>query len=95
MNKELYNKVEDIIEKKIRNGLMEHGGNIKLLSVEDNVVKVSLLGACNGCPGAQSTMETLVERAIKEEISQMEKVTLVNQVGEDLLEVARNILSKK
>ncbi|WP_425449059.1 NifU family protein [Dethiothermospora halolimnae] len=94
MNNKLYTKIEGIIDNKIRTPLSEHNGDIKLLSVEDNVVKVSFLGSCKGCPGAQMTMETLVERAIKEDIPDIEEVILVNQVDEGLLDVARNILKK-
>ena len=33
----------------IRPFLMSDGGNIKLLSIEDFIVKVQLEGACTGC----------------------------------------------
>lgn len=49
----------------IRPGLQGDGGDIELVSVENNVVKVRLTGACGSCPMSQMTMKNGVERIIK------------------------------
>jgi Fe-S cluster biogenesis protein NfuA len=49
----------------IRPFLMNDGGNIKLLSIEENVVKVQLQGACTGCSVNQMTLKNGVEATIK------------------------------
>ncbi len=69
-------KVKDVIEK-IRPRLQMDGGDIELVGIEDNVVKVKLQGACNGCPGAQMTLKMGVERMIKEEIPEIKEVVSV------------------
>lgn len=48
--------VEKALEE-IRPFLMSDGGNIKLLSIEDGVVKVQLEGACTGCSVNQMTLK--------------------------------------
>jgi Fe-S cluster biogenesis protein NfuA len=90
----LFDKVNEIIENKIRKNLNEHGGDIELLSVENFEVRVKFLGACSSCPGAQMTIEDVVESAIMEELPQIQKVTLVNGVSSDMLDFAKQILSK-
>jgi Fe-S cluster biogenesis protein NfuA len=42
-------KIEELISK-IRPSLQADGGDIELVSIEDNVVKVKLKGACGTCP---------------------------------------------
>ena len=49
----------------IRPFLISDGGNIKLLGIEDTVVKVQLEGACTGCSVNQMTLRNGVEATIK------------------------------
>ena len=59
----------------IRPALQGHGGDIELISVEeDNTVKVKLQGACSGCPGAAMTMKNGVERVLKEQVPEVKEV---------------------
>lgn len=62
---------------KIRPALQADGGDVKLVSVEDNVVKVQLTGACGGCPFSQMTLKMGIERVIKEEIPEIKEVVAV------------------
>ncbi len=66
-------RVQKIIEK-IRPMLNADGGDIELIDVVDNVVKVKLKGACHGCPCAAMTLQNGVERTIKKEIPEIVRV---------------------
>ena len=67
-------KVEKALEG-IRAHLRFDGGDIELLEVtDDGVVRVRLLGACRGCPFSQYTMQTSVEKRLKEEVPGVKKV---------------------
>jgi Fe-S cluster biogenesis protein NfuA len=66
-------QVENVISQ-IRPMLQADGGDIELVDVEDGVVKVRLRGACAGCPGAQMTLKMAVERKLKEQIPEVERV---------------------
>lgn len=62
----------------IRPQLQADGGDIELVEVtEDGVVKVRLVGACSGCPGAQMTLQLGVERAVKERVPEVKSVEAV------------------
>ena len=41
-----------------------HGGSAELVSFEDDVVKVRLGGACNGCPLSTATLNGWVQGTI-------------------------------
>lgn len=62
---------------KIRPSLQADGGDVKLISVEDNVVKVQLTGSCGGCPFSQMTLKMGIERAIKDEIPEIKEVVAI------------------
>ena len=74
----LKERVEQVIESKIRPALMRDGGNIQLVDVSDEgVVQVKLQGACAGCPGARMTLQFGVQRLLQEEIQEVSQVVSV------------------
>ncbi|GGE14337.1 NifU family protein [Psychroflexus salis] len=71
---ELKTSVENALEE-IRPFLQNDGGDIKLLSIEnDKLVKVQLLGTCVGCAVNQMTLKSGVEMTIKKHAPQIESV---------------------
>ena len=76
-SEELKNKVEEALQE-IRPFLQSDGGDISLLSIEnDTTVKVQLQGACVGCSVNQMTLKSGVEMTIKKYAPQIEHVVNV------------------
>ena len=46
-----------------------HGGELEVLGVEEGRVRVRLSGSCEGCPGTATTLERVVEEALREGFS--------------------------
>jgi Fe-S cluster biogenesis protein NfuA len=69
-------KVEAALAK-IRPALQADGGDVELVGVDDGVVKVSLKGACAGCPVSTMTLKMGIERVLKEEIPEIKEVIAV------------------
>lgn len=69
-------KIEKALET-IRPALQADGGDIKLVSAENGIVKVRLTGACGSCPMSQMTMTQGVEKAIKSAVPEVKKVIAV------------------
>ena len=70
-------KVEAALEK-IRPSLQADGGDVELVEItDDGVVKVRLTGACGGCPMAQMTLKTGIEKALKEDVPEVKVVEAV------------------
>lgn len=43
-----------------------HGGKLEVLGVEEGRVRVRLSGSCEGCPGTATTLQRVVEEALRE-----------------------------
>ncbi len=72
---ELRVNVEKALEE-IRPFLQSDGGDISLVSIEDDKeVRVRLEGNCVGCTVNQMTLKSGVEMTIKKHAPQIEKVT--------------------
>jgi len=79
-NKEIEQKVLLALEE-IRPFLNSDGGDISLVSIEENrIVNVQLHGACVGCSVNQMTLKTGVEMTIKKHVPQIENVISVGDI---------------
>lgn len=58
-------KINNVIEKYIAPELQKDGGNIELIDVDGNKVKVSLKGRCTSCSRSQLTLTHFVEDTLK------------------------------
>jgi len=70
-------ELQQLVEKalaEIRPFLESDGGNISLISIENNTVKVQLHGACVGCSVNQMTLKSGVEMTIKKYAPQIMEV---------------------
>jgi Fe-S cluster biogenesis protein NfuA len=52
----------------IRPYVESHGGRLEVVSAEDGVISIRLLGACESCSGSTATLRALVEEALRAEL---------------------------
>jgi len=69
-------KVEEALNK-VRPALQADGGDVELVELKGEVVKVRLTGACGGCPMSQMTLKMGIERHLKKEIPEIKEVIAV------------------
>ena len=69
-------RVEEALDK-IRPALMQDGGNVELVDVDDGTVKVRLTGACGSCPMSTMTLRMGIERLLKQEIPEIKEIIAV------------------
>lgn len=66
-----------------------HGGSIVVESIVDGVVKVKMLGSCDGCPSSAATLSSGVEEALQRHWPDFRRLELVEEepeaaAGEDI-----------
>ncbi len=69
-------KVEEVLNR-IRPALEADGGNVELVEVNNGIVKVTLTGACAGCPMSTLTLKMGIEKMLREEIPEVKEVVAV------------------
>lgn len=69
-------RVEEVLDM-IRPNLQRDGGDVVLVGLEGNIVKVKLVGNCSGCPSSTYTLKLGVERHLKAMIPEIEEVISV------------------
>lgn len=62
---DLESRVKEALQK-VLPYLHSHGGNVDLLEVAGGVVRLKLIGSCNGCPSSSLTLKNAIEKAISE-----------------------------
>ena len=76
MKKSLLNNIENALQE-IRPFLKNDGGDISLVSFENDIVKVKFEGACSTCTVNQMTLKSGVEMIIKKHVPEIQKVVSV------------------
>jgi NifU-like protein len=62
--------IEDVIDREIRPALRQDGGDLELIDVDRNTVKVRFRGACSGCVVSAITLKDVVEARLKDNVSE-------------------------
>jgi Fe-S cluster biogenesis protein NfuA len=73
----LKEKIEDALDK-VRPALQADGGDVQFVDVDDEgVVTVKLTGACGGCPMSQMTLKMGIEKVLKQNVPEVNRVESV------------------
>ncbi|KPK29399.1 MAG: nitrogen fixation protein NifU [Nitrospira bacterium SG8_3] len=73
----LREKIEDALNK-VRPSLQADGGDVEFVDVDENgVVKLRLTGACGGCPMSQMTLKMGIEKILKQNVPEIDRVESV------------------
>ncbi|MBF0521897.1 MAG: NifU family protein [Candidatus Omnitrophica bacterium] len=60
-------KLLDIVNKNIRPLLQRDGGDLQVVSLENNVLKISYKGSCGCCPHAAMGTLKFIEKILQEQ----------------------------
>lgn len=70
----LRDRIQGILDREINPSVASHGGVVRLLDVQENIVYVQMGGGCQGCGMADVTLKQGVEMAIRSEIPQVGEI---------------------
>ena len=76
-NNDIINKINEILDSKIRPAVARDGGDITFKSFKDGVVTVELKGSCSGCPSSIMTLKQGVQNLLCHYISEVKSVEAV------------------
>ena len=71
---EIINKINDVLDSKIRPAVAKDGGDITFKSFVDGVVTVELKGSCSGCPSSIMTLKQGVQNLLCHYIPEVKSV---------------------
>ena len=87
-------KIERILDARVRPTLRSHGGDVRVQCVKDGVVVVKLLGQCSTCPSSLSTAKNVILAELAAALPEIAGVELDCGVAPEMLSFAREILKK-
>jgi Fe-S cluster biogenesis protein NfuA/nitrite reductase/ring-hydroxylating ferredoxin subunit len=67
----------------VRPYLESHGGNVELLGIEEETVRLRLKGSCSGCPSSTMTLKLAIENAIHKAAPEINDVVAEEDVAAD------------
>ena len=74
---ETINKINEVLDSKIRPAVAKDGGDIKFKSFKNGIVTVELKGSCSGCPSSIMTLKQGVQNLLCHYIPEVKSVEAV------------------
>ena len=74
---EIINKINEVLDTKIRPAVARDGGDITFKSFKDGIVIVELKGSCSGCPSSIMTLKQGVQNLLCHYIPEIKSVEAV------------------
>jgi len=74
---EIINKINEILDSKIRPAVAKDGGDITFKSFKDGIVTVELKGSCSGCPSSIMTLKQGVQNLLCHYIPEIKSVEAI------------------
>jgi len=74
---EIINKINEVLDSKIRPAVAKDGGDITFKSFTDGVVTVELKGSCSGCPSSIMTLKQGVQNLLCHYIPEVKSVDAI------------------
>ena len=71
---EIVNKINEVLDSKVRPAVAKDGGDITFKSFNDGVVTVELKGSCSGCPSSTLTLKQGVQNLLCHYIPEVKSV---------------------
>ena len=74
---ETINKINEVLDSKIRPAVAKDGGDIKFKSFKNGIVTVELKGSCSGCPSSIMTLKQGVQNLLCHYIPEVKSVEAI------------------
>jgi len=74
---EIINKINEVLDSKVRPAVAKDGGDITFKSFKDGVVTVELKGSCSGCPSSIMTLKQGVQNLMCHYIPEVKSVEAI------------------
>lgn len=87
-------KIKNEIEKKAKEYFKEHNGGLEVIAFENKILKVKMLGQCSNCPSAVLELETFLSEEIKERFPEIERISVINDISDEMINFAKKLLNK-
>ena len=71
------NKINEILDSKIRPAVARDGGDIAFKSFKDGIVTVELKGSCSGCPSSIMTLKQGVQNLLCHYVPEIKSVEAI------------------
>lgn len=96
MNEELRKDIEAVLNLFVRPQLSSHGGGIEVVNLDENgILWIEMQGECAGCPSADDTAKSLVEKELAARIPSVRGVEIDSGISDEILEQAMKLFTHR
>ena len=94
MDEELKKDIEAVLNLFVRPQLSNHGGGLEVIDLDqDGILWIEMQGECAGCPSADETAKSLVQKELVTRIPQIRGVEIDSGISGEIIEEAMKLFT--
>jgi Fe-S cluster biogenesis protein NfuA len=70
----MFTQIEKLFDDKIRPALAQHGGNVEVVDIDNDILFVKLVGGCQGCSSSKATVTGGIESVMKKNFPEIKQI---------------------
>ncbi|MFY7994012.1 MAG: NifU family protein [Bacteriovoracaceae bacterium] len=59
-------QLEKLFDTQVRPALAQHGGNVEIVDVDNNILFIKMMGGCHGCSSSKITVKGGIDQLVKQ-----------------------------
>lgn len=59
-------QLEKLFDTQVRPALAQHGGNVEIVDVDNNILFIKMKGGCHGCSSSKITVKGGIDQLVKQ-----------------------------
>lgn len=67
----MFRKIEALFDNQIRPALAQHGGNVEVVDIDNDILYVRLTGGCQGCASSKATLKDGIVTTVKKKFPEI------------------------
>ncbi len=88
-------QISRVLEEVIKPQLQVHGGNLHLIDIEGNIIRLKVTGTCQSCPSLNDTIQEVILQSLQDAFNDSTiQVQVDRGVSSSLIQEALEIIRK-
>ena len=85
--------VRKVFDEKINPGLAQHKGGSEVISYEDGILTIKLLGACSSCMMTDETINNFILETVQADFPEVKKIELDDPFDQETYDFVKKLLN--
>ena len=70
----MFRKLESLFNEQVRPALAQHGGDVEIIDIDNDIIYVKMTGGCQGCASSKATLKDGISTVVKKKFPEIKDI---------------------